>query len=336
MNESNELPGHTTQVRNFLHARPELKEAKTHYETGKIQSCILYGLATLVPNEVETSGILTDPDIRRMVDDLLAYQVRLNDRIDFTNAHRKETIEFTQDAIAKENEAKTQLVSSLAIINSPEFEVVVRDATAEVEIVEAYIASQKGSTSFDDIEKYRNIVNAISNCTVTRAIMGSAYLTNRLQTLPPEKMNWQGIYEKYRWVLSSEPQNNLERAVQIMHNLAMAAQVDDDWYGRHIDRVLGIKSFASAALDEKNQDPKQAKEFLDGIKSAYLVQAKSLGLNPVGVAVVDGIQNRIQVFLSWATRKARYSENTRLKNYLNANVVPRLGMREEAFVKGRV
>ena len=88
-----------------------------------------------------------------MVDDLLAFQVRLNDRIDFANAHRQETAEFTQDAIKKETEAKIKLDVSLSKVQSPELEAIIGNAAAEVEVVEAYIASKKGSLSFDDIEK---------------------------------------------------------------------------------------------------------------------------------------------------------------------------------------
>ncbi|MDO8488426.1 MAG: hypothetical protein Q7S31_03905 [bacterium] len=336
MSESNEFPGNITQVQNFLKATGEVKIANVEYKAGGIQSGILYGLETLIPNEVKASGILTDPDRRKTVDDLLAFQVRLNDRIDFANAHRQETIEFTQDAILKEADAKTKLDASLRKVQSPELEVTIRDATAEVEAVEAYIASRKGNLSFDDIEKYRNIVNAISNCAVTRAILGPNYLADRLQTLPADKMNWQGIYDKYRWVLSSEPQNNVERTVQIMHNLGMAGQIDDDWYGRHIDQVMGIESFATASLDEKAHNPEQAKEFLDDIKSSYLTQAKRLGLNPAGAALIDGVQKRMQKVMNWVTRKARYSENTHLKEYLNTKVVPKMGIREKAFARGEI
>lgn len=336
MNESNEFPGNITQVQNFLKATGEIKTANLEYKAGGFQSGILYGLETLIPNEVKTSGILTNPDRRKMVDDLLAFQIRLNDRIDFANAHRQKTAGFTQDAILKEAEAKTKLDASLNKIQSSELVVTIRDATAEVEAVEAYIASRKGNLSFDDIEKYRNIVNAISNCAVTKAILGSNYLADRLQTLPADKMNWKGIYEKYRWVLSSDPQNNVERTVQIMHNLGMAGQIDDDWYGRHIDQAMGIEAFASAALDEKAHNPEQAKEFLDDIKSAYLAQAKRLGLNPAGAALIDEVQKRMQKIMNWITRKARYSENTHLKEYLNTKVVPKMGIREKAFAQGEI
>ena len=336
MNESNEFPGNITQVKNFLKATGKVKTANFEYKTSGIQLVILYGLETLIPNEVEASGILTNPHRRRMIKNLLEFQVRLNDRIDFANAHRQKTAEFTQDAIKKEAEAKTKLDASLSKVQSPELEVTIKNATAEVEAVEAYIGLRKGNLSFDDIEKYRNIVNAISNCAVTRAILGPNYIADRTTTLPTNKMNWQGIYEKYRWVLSSDPQNNVERTVQIMHNLGMAGQIDDDWYGRHIDRALGIESFASAALNEKAHNLEQAKEFLDDIKSAYLAQAKKLGLNPAGVVLIDGVQKRMQKVMNWVTRKARYSENPHLKEYLNAKVVPRMGIREKAFAQEKI
>ena len=336
MGESNEFPGKITQIQKFFKAGSEVKTASLEYKASGIQSGILYGLETLIPNEVKASGILTNPERRRMVDDLLAFQIRLNDRIDFANAHKEKTSGFTQDAILKEAKAKIKLDGSLGKVQSPELETTIENAAAEVEVVEAYIASKKGNLAFDDIEKYRHIVNAISNCAVTRAILGPNYLADRLQTLPADKMSWQGIYEKYRWVLSSDPQNNVERTVQIMHNLGMAGQIDDDWYGRHIDQAMGIESFASAALDEKAHDPEQAKEFLDDIKRAYLAQAKRLGLNPAGAALIDALQKRMQKVMNWVTRRARYSENTHLKEYLKTKVAPRMGTREKAFAQGEI
>lgn len=334
MSGSNEFPGNITQIQNFLKATGEIKAANLEYKTGGIQSGILYGLKTLIPHEVNISGILINPDRRRMVDDLLAFQVRLNDRIDFANVHRQEIAKFTQEAILKETDAKAKLYTSISKIRSPELEVTIGNAIAEVEVVEAYIASRRGNLSFDVIEKYRNIVNAISNCVVTRSILGPRYLADRLQTLSSDQMNWEGINEKYRWVLTSDPQNNVERTIQIMHNLGMAGQIDDDWYGRHIDQAMGIESFASAALDEKAHNPVQAKEFLDDIKNSYLVQAKRLGLNPAGEALIDKVQRRMQKVMNWVTRKARYSENTHLREYLNTKVVPKMGIREKAFAQG--
>ncbi len=343
MIEPDNFPGNIGQIKNFLRVLPEIHDAneisKAQDEVSRFQSVILssilYGLGTLIPNEIRASGILTDPNRRKMVRDLLALQVRLNDRVDFSNAHRLEIDELTENAITKEVDAKATLNSSLKKLNIPQLEMTINNSLKEVETVEAFIALRKGG-SFHDIEMYRNIVNAISNCAVTQAILGPSFLSDRLQPLAPDKMDWQAICEKYMWVLSAEPQNHVERAVQIMHNLGMAAQIDDDWMGRKIDRALGIESFASAAMEEKDQNPEQAKEFLDEIKSAYLTRATKLGLNPTGKWIIDGTQHKMQKFIRWATRNARFSNNPLVRSFLEKKVVPHLGPREIAYVDGKI
>jgi hypothetical protein len=56
----------------------------------------------------------------------------------------------------------------------------------EVEIVENHAARRAGMMTFDEVEQYRNIVNAISNCLLTVTILGTNSLNGRLTTLSEE------------------------------------------------------------------------------------------------------------------------------------------------------
>lgn len=337
MNENTSFPDTWTQLVNLRVATKDtIKKANEEYRPDPIQRQILYGLATLIPEDIKHSGILSNPDRRKMVDHLLSFQVRLNDKMDFENAHRQETVTMAADALQEMNRVKTNLDASLHRLQAHELTETIRSTSEEVQIVEAYIASRKGTLSFDDIEKYRSIVNAINNCAVTQAILGPEYLADRLQSLPEDQMSWQAISEKYRWVLSLDPQNNVERAVIIMHNLAMAAQVDDDWYGRGIDRALGIESFATAALKENGNNHHKSKELLDGIRDSYKSGAKKLGFNAVGVEAIASLFKIIAFGMSWTTRQARHSKYPRMKNFFESKFVRKFGIREKAFGMGKI
>jgi len=331
-----EFPGEVQQVSNFFKGRQEIRKARVEYKPRAIQAGILYGLETLVPSEVKASAILHNPDRMRVVDSLLAYQVRMNDRIDFANAGRSDIADLRSESVRLEAEAKSKLDSDLTKLNSPETKILIESAIKEVEVVESYIASRRMQLSFDDVEKYRNVVNAVSNCVVTAAVLGPQFLPGRLETLPQERLNWQGIYDKYKWAFGSEPANNVERTIMIMHNLGMAGQIDDDWFGRHIDEALGIYSYADAALDEKHHNEVEAHEFLDGIRKAYLDQAKRLGLSPMGIKMIDGVQRRLQKTMNWFTRKARFSQNPKVQHFIREKVTTKMGVREKAFAEGKL
>lgn len=333
----NEFPGRLRQIKNFLKGRSEIKHSQTEYKPRAIQSGILYGLETLIPQEIKSSGILQNQDRLRMVDDLLAYQVRMNDRIDFTYSGRNDIADIKAECVNQETQAKINLDLSLGTINSPEIKTIILNSFKEVEVIEQYIHFKRGRLSFDEVEKYRNLVNAISNCAVTASILGpQSKLLERLKPLSSEDLTWQGIYKKYAWVFDDNSSNNVEKTIMIMHNLGMAGQIDDDWYGKHIDRTLGIDSLANAAMEEKQQNQSQAKEFLDGIKKAYLDKTESLGLSSLGIKIIDTFQKRLQKTMSWCTRKARFSNNQSLSSWLKQNITSKMGVREKAFADGRL
>lgn len=335
MVEKGSFPGRLEQYRNFVHGHREIKKAKEKYKFSGILSGIIYGLDTLVPEIVERSGFLADPDRQKLADGLLFYQITINDRLDFEHSQRSNLNDLIKYCRTRESETRAKLDRRLATAK-PEFRQIIDQSVLEVEIVEKYIANKRSNLSFADIEKYRNLVNAISICAVTGTILGPDLFALRLSSLPEDKLNWPGIYEKYSWMFSSDYNNDFERVILIMHNLAMAGQIDDDWYGRHIDRQLGIPSFASAAMIEVEHDPAQAKAFLDGIHGVYLQNVLDLGLDKFGLATIDKIQRQFQKFASHLTTSARCSKVKAYRNFLQSNVVPRLSLREKEFSKGNL
>jgi len=337
-----EFPSRIIQSLNLITGglKIEVSRISAQYRPKIIQRCILYGLEILMPQEVNASCILQDHTRQRMVDNLLKYQMRMNDRIDSAHLEGNDSAEIKAKCVSREVQAKKYLDESLTTINSPEIKTAIESSFVEVEAVERHIHSKSGKLSFDEVEKYRNLVNAISYCAVTIAMLGQqSGLLERLQPFVPEELSWQGIYKKYTWVFGNQPSdtaNNVERTTMIMHNLCMAGQIDDDWYGRHIDRALGIDSLASVAMEEKHQNEQQAKEFLDDIKNAYLEKAGSLGLNSLGITVFDIMQNKSQKAASFLIHNARFSQSQLLRDWITGEVIQKMGMRELAFVEGQL
>ena len=75
------------------------------------------------------------------------------------------------------------------------------------------------------------------------------------------------IRTKYSWILQNQFENRLEQTVLIMHNLAMAGQIDDDKFSQTVDKV----HFTPVALvaQQKAQDPAKIKQVLDQLKNQY-------------------------------------------------------------------
>jgi hypothetical protein len=185
MIERERFPNKFKQVVNFLKGHREIKKDKDTYEAGFVQKGILYGLNTLIPKTVRRSGILNDSARREMVDKLLIYQVRLNDRLDFERSRRTDMSDIVTEATEKEAEAKEQLEESLIGFDEG-LKQIIFNMLEEVEIVENHAARRAGMMTFDEVEQYRNIVNAISNCLLTVTILGTNSLNGRLTTLSEE------------------------------------------------------------------------------------------------------------------------------------------------------
>ena len=103
----------------------------------------------------------------------------------------------------------------------------------------------------------------------------------------------------------SIPKDNVERAILIMFNLAMAGQIDDDWYGREVDARLGIPSFAMATIGESGKDIRGVRKKLKIMRDRYKQNAKELGMAPIGAWLAIGGQEVGQWRMHKQMRKFR-------------------------------
>ena len=330
-----------TQISNCLDFDMYMRLTKEEvgYQPRLMQSLVLRGLYTIIPDNLVASGHLHNPIRMKVIDSLLAYLFRLNDYQDFAGAGRsgldKEAEETKQIVEEKKRALDLNIEDIPGEEQREEIRRIIDNAVAENIFIERYIRLKRHNLSFDDIEKYRSLINAINNCTTTAIILGSEQLQERLPSIK-EELSWEAIYEKYSWVFGDNYQNNAERAIIIMHNIAMAGQVDDDFYGSHIDKSLNTPSFSSAAMAEHDNDKDKAKEFLNGIKRSCMAKARKVGLGFVETEAIILSLKTLQQIHSFITRMSRrYSKQLGKLGLLDI-IATKFGkfVREKAYIEG--
>lgn len=279
------------QVKNFVSAGKEINRAD--HQPGSLQRNILRGLLTIMPGEVKAAQILESPQYMAVIDAIGGYEIGLNDRIDFEGSRRADISDITGQARKREEGAKVKLMQALQRLPESERTHIQRSieiSTQEVEVVERWIREKRDNNSitFEDVDVYRNLVNAVSNVTITSLLLGPEQIRNRyMRPIEGQQINLQVIKDRYGWVFGESPRNDAERAVMIMHNMGMAAQIIDDWHGVHIDELLNIPSYATEALRASKGDRNQVKVFLAKIQEGYESRARKLG---IGIVAAKGAQ----------------------------------------------
>lgn len=278
-----ELPGEFKQIKNFLDAKKRLKDVPNRRGP---QTTILLGLMTIIPEEVKSSGILENQQRLAAIGAIVNYSISLNDRLDFEGAKRTDISDLMQEA--KNREVSTRAKLDAVLTNLPEAESKqVKDsidvAVEEIEFTEKWIREKRDNNtiSFSDIDRYRNLVNAIINVATTSVIFGRENLSPQKQIVNNKNITIEDLADKYAWVMGDNPSNNVARAVMIMHNVAMAAQIVDDWSGRVIDELLNIPSYASGALRMTDNDKLAAKVILNRKRNEHKAKARALGLGTI-------------------------------------------------------
>lgn len=336
MDNKTEFPNGHEQVTNFVKGRELLHETRKIYSPGRVQTLALAGYLTIAPNEIEKSEFLKSPGRMKLVDILLLHQMAMNDRIDMEG---KPGLEKTIAKI-KEGEVKAKGFVFEQVEKLPEDErqktrEILENLIKETEFIEGWVRLNKGRLTFDDVEKYRNVVNAIANCGISAIIFGESELGGRMGSIK-EDLSFESVYKKYDWVfLGRDYQNATERAVMISHANIMITQIDDDWLGREIDRSLNIPSFASAALEECSHDEVSAKDFLREVKNGYIAKARNLGLGTLPLYVVEYFSRKYQEFNRFLTRSEKFRE-AMAKIGKEDVITDRLHARERAFVEGKI
>jgi hypothetical protein len=318
------LPSEFRQIGNFLNAKSKLKNVPNLRGS---QTTILLGLMTIIPEEVKLSGILENPQRLAVIGAIVNYQIALNDRLDFEGAKRTDISDLMQEARNREVSARTKLDTML--INLPEAESKqakdgIDVAVGEIEFTEKWIREKR------DIDRYRNLVNAALNVATISVLFSREKLPLQEQIGNNENTTIEDLADKYAWVMGDNPSNNVERAVMIMHNVVMAAQIVDDWHGRNIDELLNIPSYASGALKMADGDKKTAKAVLNRKRSEYKAKARALGLGTIATEGPIMLTSILSGAYSFLVKRARSSELLRKKlNY-------RFALRETGFMSGKL
>lgn len=298
----------------------------------------IIGLSTIVPNEVERSGILESPERRRVINVLANYQVRLNDLLDFRGAGRAGLGEIISEAATKEQEQKIELDRAINNISDGKLREktrqLVSNSIEELVTVEEYARLNRHRMTFEQAEDYRNLVNAINETIDTALILGTEHFEGRLHTISKEHLSYKSIYEKYKWIFNGEYRNNAERALMIMHNVAMVAQIDDDWYDVNIDKLLNIPSMGIMAIEEKKEDVNKAKKFLKGIRLTYRDKAHEFGIGLVAERTFTEYIRRGKQISKFLLTNARYDSGSPRKALWSKLVNKYLGKREQLYITG--
>lgn len=331
-----ELPSERQQVVNFARARRKLSEAS--YKPHLMQKGILLGLMTVLPVEVKASGILNNPKKMAVVDALVAYQVRVNDRLDFEGSGRNDLAEITKESKQVETDYRQKLEHTLSGLSEQErgkTMEIIDSSLREVEAVELWIREKRDNSdlNFSTVDIYRNIVNAISNVSITAIMLGPERFSSHLNPIPADQLNIQAVLDKYAWVFGNHPATSAEQAVMIMHNVAMVSQIIDDMYGDDIDKLLNIPTYFSAALAMTGGDRNTAKRFLNQEADRYKEKAHELGLGKLAIKAPMVFMSAMERMNMSITRRARSNKSLRglmIKHY------PNQYLREKRFIEGKL
>jgi hypothetical protein len=117
-----------------------------------------------------------------------------------------------------------------------------------------------------------------------------------------------------------------------MDRVATVGQIDDDWFGRHIDETLNIPSIALAAIKQANGDEYAARAAIYKYRSEYVLGAHKLGLGIIPIVGVTTGFKEIQKANQAFTRNARKHLGLIEKTGLLKKV--KIPVREMAYIKG--
>lgn len=335
MSETNtgHRPEEREQLSSFFKGLRETR--KLPHDPDTVQKAIIIGLMTIAPTEVRNSGILTDPHRLAAIDAITAYQVGLNDKMDFEGSNRTDIDDIVEEARQLEIMGETKLKEALAAL--PEttrmpIEANLAEAIKEIEHTESWIRNKRDNNdvTFQDSEAYRNIVNAISNVAISSVLFGPEKLKDRTQPIE-EPLEIDKISDKYSWILGSNPSSEVDRVIMIMHNVGMIAQIVDDWHDRDIDTALSIPTVATTALDSANGDASLAKAFLWRRMDDYKGKARELGLSKIGTESVTRIVSYGKFGANFLVQRGRGSE--KIRDFVNKH---HGHIREDRWMRGEL
>lgn len=316
------------QLGNFI----ESYNDETINNTKGLCNLVVRGMYTVAPEEVKSSDFLNNPAKVEVANALLSYQIALNDLIDFSHSNREDIGDIVKYLKEREIKQKITLGKKLEKLGSVETSSLIENAVKETELIEKNFHLFKNEPSFDDVEQYRNMVNAISNYVLSALILGEDKFSDKMST-GQEATTYDDIFNKYKWLVNGEYSNNSQRVVVIMHKLVMSSQIYDDWVGKDIDKQLGTESFFTAAMREKKDNIEETKIFLTNIKKSYEREARELGIGFLPQKGFDFFQKTMQDGMHWVTKISRFSNIEVLKGWAANIVIKNLGARERLYAQ---
>lgn len=300
-----------------------------------MQAVALVGFASVIPDQVEASGILKNPAKIAVLNTLEQYMVVLNDQLDFEGAGREDFSGIVEQIHGVEKERKAKLEQAVAALHVNEQEWVRQNIHAtigEVGFVEDWIRQKQtgNNMSFADVDIYRSTVNAICEVTAAAIIFGPAQLHEKVAPIK-DPTSIQKVIDKYAWIMGRYPQNELERALMVAFNVCQIGQIIDDRKGLAIDEILRVPTYARGALKVAAGDKKVAKALLDSKTAEFKDKAIELDAGRITGGLMTGICTAAQVALNGIPELGRrYKPVRQILGNLH------LGLREELYMKGKI
>jgi|GEM_PF-4002975 len=295
-------------------------------------------LETLAPHVVSSETVLSNPPRVEASNALIKYQISLNDEIDFAGSGRTDIDDILQNL--KESKAVDKACLDEAILQltpheKAEVEGVIQSAENEVRVVEDDIRAIRDTrpVRFEEADRYRSLANAISEVEVIGVLLGADKLKSCIQPIEECKLSMEAIEDKYRWLIDDMPSTSLEKAMSVMHSTCQAVQIIDDWNGRHIDPLLRIPTYASAALYMHQGDEDGAHRYLAVKRKEYEARARRGGLNRFSSKAASTFMNLATSYVRSRTIKGKNTTSeTKKEKIFNSLKHPR----EQNYVLGKL
>jgi len=303
---------------------------------------IITGLMIIIPDEVRNSGILENPKQIKVASKLLDFLLVMNDRLDFELSGRKDISKILYEGNKREANARKKLALSIHNLSDSEeqlkLERIINSCRTESEVVEKYVRKSSRELDFNDAIIYRRLVNAIMICVVTNVILKDDSLSKRLERLEKEDRNYEKVYKKYEWIFSDNPKSHVEKAIVVMDRMTTMAQLDDDWFGRHIDVLLYIPSPAIVALRDAVGDEEKAYIRINKTRKFFINEAKRQGLANIPIDIFAFVFRELMRFERNVTIIGK--SHPKLFNILEKipiiESLTHLPPREDAYIEGKL
>lgn len=299
-----------------------------------LTASVLLGLKFAFPGELKNNKLLNSPDLL-FFDGLTLAGLNMNDILDMETLVDSK-LGLKSDTSSGKNSGKSsnlvhklldnwniqmgRIYSGITENGKRERATIVTNYQREILFVERY-ARQKQSWSLSEVLEYREIMNAITQTSLSAALLGSKRLESRLIPIRQQEMSLSAVRRKYAWLVDLKPENETERKLCALFEIVMGMQVIDDWLDRDDDRQLMLTTIGTQTVEECNGDQKQARKKIDSLSKIYFQRAEDLGYTKAVVktmelffAGIKIVQHRIPNIIGGAREKMLYESKIKDKD----------------------